>query len=205
MVSNRYEHKKPIIRAFVTLYGETRIGPKGLLVVGFLFPIARYKAMTTQNTEKPRNKNRERYLILGLVILVFLVISTLFLGGNKDHENNLVKPSQTQITVEPRLLGKWFGKRNVYLGGGPKYVATFDPPLPEKSLLLPPTSSDPIYPYLVGLIDEVWGLLLSDLSNPRIVSLFIVYENLNGDGSFYFIPLKDETTRTVYGVGFEKK
>ena len=174
-------------------------------VVGFLLPITRYKAMATQNMEKSENKDRVRYLILGLVILVFFIVFGSLAGRDNGYEDNLVEPSQTQITAEPRLLGKWFGKRNIYLGGGPKYLATFDPPLPEKSLLLPPTSSDPIYPYLVGLIDEVWGLSLSDLSNPRIVSPFIVYENLNGDGSFYFLPLKDETTRTVYGVGFEKK
>lgn len=159
--------------------------------------------MTTQNTKNSGN------VALGVIIVIILtVLITLFVMI--DYSSNTPTqtqetPSQSQITVEPRLLGKWFGKRSIYLGGGPKYLATFDPPLPEKSLFLPPTSSDPIYPYLVGLINEVWGLSLSDLSNPRIVSPFIIYDNLSGGGIFYFLPIKDESTKAVYGVGFEKR
>ncbi len=55
--------------------------------------------MTTENTEKQKNKNRERYLILGLVILIFLIVFSLLAGRDNGYEDNLVGPSQTQQTL----------------------------------------------------------------------------------------------------------
>jgi len=124
---------------------------------------------------------------------------------NQIPEKKETKQVQSAPT-EPRLLGKWFSKRNVYLAKeGSKYVATFDPPLSENSLIIPPTSSDPIYPYLVGLLNEVWGLLPSQLSNPQFAPPLVFYENYASGEKFLFLLFKDETTGAVFGVSFWKE
>lgn len=164
-----------------------------------------------------------RYLFLAIFLIILLAI--IFDGddGNnaqKTSNNSVEKKSEVRSipaipqpqapekqasSPEPRLLGKWFGKRNVYLGGDDlKYMATFDPPLPVESVIIPPVSSDPIYPYMVNLLNEVWGLLPSQLSNPQIQSPLIVYEDLAGN-KYAFLVMKDESTREIYAVGFWKE
>lgn len=160
-------------------------------------------------------------VIVSLIVLFFLI--TLFFGDSKKQivsDKNIPaqffqqqispqkqsQPTKTQISAEPRLLGKWFGKRNIYLAKeGLKYVATFDPPLPEKSLIIPPVYSDPIYPYLVGLLNEVWGLLPSQLSNPQVISPIVFYENYMSGEKFSFLVFKDEATNVIFGVSFWKE
>ena len=156
-------------------------------------------------------KNKWIWIIGGVFLLIIIIASG---GGDQSVPmtaqpqvfQERTQPAKTQVSAEPRLLGEWFGKRKIYLAKeGLKYVATFDPPLSEKSLIIPPTSSDPIYPYLVGLLNEVWGLLPSQLSNPQVTSPLVFYENYTSGEKFSFLLFKDETTSTVFGVSFWKE
>ncbi len=153
-------------------------------------------------------------VVVGFSVLFLIGVIYFSLTGEsvdqpiqqQTQQQKQSQPTKTQIPAEPQLLGKWFGKRNIYLAKEDlKYVATFDPPLPEKSLIIPPTSSDPIYPYLVGLLNEVWGLLPSQLSNPQVTSSLVFYENYTSGEKFPFLLLKDETTGAIFGVSFWKE
>ena len=161
-------------------------------------------------------KNKWTWIAVGIILLIIIIT----IGGGEEKSipetsqpqvsQEQTQPTKTQISAEPHLLGKWFGKRNVYLGKmeDSKYMATFDPPLPKKSLFIPPCFSDcpdPIFPYLVGLLNEVWGLLPSQLSNPQFAPPFIFYEDYAGGEKFPFLLLKDETTGEIYAVSFWKE
>jgi len=62
MAENHDEYKDPIIGALVVLYGETRIGPKGLPVMGFLF---------VKNMKK----------LLKIILRIFLSLGVIIAGS----------------------------------------------------------------------------------------------------------------------------
>lgn len=163
--------------------------------------------------------------ILYLSIIILIIMIAVISGNNNNDEKKSApeitqpqisqeqtQPTKTEIQpeeIKPHLLGKWFGKREVYLAEkGSKYVATFEPPLPKKSLFIPPCFSDcpdPIFAYLVGLLNEVWGLSLSQLSNPQFAPPFIFYEDYTSGDKFLFLLTKNETTGEIYAVSFWKE
>lgn len=100
--------------------------------------------------------------------------------------------SEISSTPKPNLVGRWYGKTDVYLvKEGGKYVATFDPPV-----------STNIYPYFIGLLEEAWGLLPSQMSNPQVVSPAVFYENYSSGEKFIFLPFRDEASGAIFGVSF---
>ena len=149
--------------------------------------------MVVQDTEKSKKK-----FGIGLVIFCSFVILMLFLSESDtlvQTQQRQSQPTKIQIPAEPQLIGTWYGETEVYLAKeGGKYVAIFEPPV-----------STLIYPYLVGLLNEVWGLLLSQLSNPQLAPPLVFYENYASGEKFFFLLFKDETTGAVAGVSFWKE
>lgn len=111
---------------------------------------------------------------------------------NNSEKNNTTNKSNSN-NPDLRSLGTWYGESEVFLGKeGDRYAATFSPPV-----------STNMYQYFVGLIEEIWGLLPSELSNPQEASPAVYYESyVGGYYEYYFIPYIDETTGNMAGVIF---
>ncbi len=156
--------------------------------------------------KKVEIKPKMSVMKVAVVFLILFLIGVIYFsltGESVDQpiqqqtqsEQRQSQPAKTQIPTEPQLIGTWYGKTDVYLGKqGSKYAATFDPPV---------TSN--VYPYLAGLLEEVWGLLPSQLSNPQFASPLVFYENYASGEKFPFLLLKDETTGAIFGVSFWKE
>lgn len=141
------------------------------------------------------------------------------ISKKEPTKTKTIQPNQNTTTEnQPVDLGKWFGESNVLVGKTDNgYMATFNPPLPKGSVFTPPIPDNfkgtGIYAYLIGIANYAYGdNKLSPLrpsgSQPQFVNsngtTLIAYDA--GDGtSIYFLPMKDDQTQQVIGVGVWKK
>lgn len=147
------------------------------------------------------NKNIGGWKLLIAIFITFFILLISFISSEKNKENlkrNENKQQEisntTPVLSNPKSIGRWFGKTEVYLSEeNGKYVALFEPPI---------SSEENIYQYLAGLLNEVFGLLPSSLSNPQITGELIFYMDVKFN-EYYFLIFKD--SGNVAGVSFWKK
>jgi len=157
-------------------------------------------------------KNKWSWIIGGIILLVIII--TIAGGGKEESESTAAQPQVSQEASiknyrggmgEPKLIGKWWGQAEVYLGReNGKYAASFEPALE--------LTRENIGTFSKGLVDEVWGrnVLVQGVMSPiqyeeRAGSTLVFYDTSDG-GKIYFLVFKaTDLGGRIIGMSFWKE